>query len=251
MKRAIALGVGALALAGMSLPSAAADLRRAPPPAPVMAPVAFYNWSGFYIGGHVGGLWGDKDWTDLTFGVPFAEGSQDVSGFLAGGQIGFNWQAGNWVFGLEADASWTNADGDHACVFTVGFTCQTEINWFGTATGRIGYAFNNVLLYAKGGFAWMNEDYSQILTGTGVVFGLAEDETRTGWTVGAGIEYGFTPNWSLKLEYNYMDFGNDSFNLVDPGTGLIFSVTDIDQQVHVIKGGINYRFNWGTPVARY
>jgi outer membrane immunogenic protein len=251
MKRAIALGVGVLALAGMSLPSAAADLRT-PPPAPVMAPVPLYNWSGLYIGGHIGGLWADKDWTDVTFGVPFDDGSSDVSGFLAGGQIGFNWQAANWVFGVEFDASWTNADGSHGCLFNVGLTCQTEINWLSTATGRIGYAFNNVLLYVKGGFAWMNEDYSQLITGTGSVLALAEDESRTGWTVGAGVEYGFTPNWSLKLEYNYMDFGNDTFDLVIPGTGTIFTVADIDQQVHVLKGGINYRFNWGkAPVARY
>jgi outer membrane immunogenic protein len=264
MKRALSLGIAALALAAVSFPAAAADLGARPiGKAPVMAPVALYNWSGFYVGGHIGGLWGDKDWTDLT-GVPTADGGHDVSGFLAGGQIGFNWQTGNWVFGVEADASWTNAEGDHlsgpAAVLTCfpgavvpgGTTCRTEMNWLGTVTGRVGYAFNNVLVYAKGGFAFANEDYLMFdtATGGGLLFASTGDETRTGWTVGAGIEYGFTPNWSLKLEYNYMDFGGETVNLVDPVIGTF--TKDIDQQIHVVKGGFNYRFNWGAPVvARY
>ena len=130
-------------------------------------------------------------------------------------------------------------------LFNVGLTCETNMNWLGTVAGRIGYAFNNVLLYAKGGFAFANEDYLQSVTGTGVVIALSEDETRTGWMVGAGVEYGFTPNWSFKVEYNYMDFGADVSNLVIPGTGVIFTAADIDQQLHVVKAGINYRFNWG------
>jgi outer membrane immunogenic protein len=253
MKRALTLGIGALALASLSLPAAAADLGARPVgKAPVVAPVALYNWSGFYIGGHIGGVWGDKDWTDITFGAPFVDGSSEVSGFLAGGQVGFNWQAGAWVFGIEGQFSWTNADGSHPCVFNVGLTCTTEMNWLGTVAGRIGYAFNNVLLYAKGGFAFANEDYLQVVTATGVPLALSEDETRTGWMVGAGLEYGFTPNWSFKVEYNYMDFGGDTFNLVIPGAGVIFTVADIDQQLHVVKAGVNYRFNWGAPVvARY
>ena len=254
MKRAISLGLGALALATMSLPSSAADLGARPVgKAPVIAPVALYNWSGFYIGGHIGGVWGDKDWIDVTFpGLAFVDGSSEISGFLAGGQAGFNWQAGNFVFGIEGQVSWTNADGAHLCLFNVGLTCETNLNWLGTVAGRIGYAFNNVLLYAKGGFAFANEDYLQSVTGTGVVIALSEDETRTGWMVGAGVEYGFTPNWSFKVEYNYMDFGADVSNLVIPGTGVIFTAADIDQQMHVVKAGINYRFNWGAPVvARY
>jgi outer membrane immunogenic protein len=252
MGRAIGLGVGVLALAGISLPSSAADLRTPPPArAPVVAPVLLYNWSGFYIGGHIGAVGGDKDWTDVTF-APFPDGSHHVEGFLAGGQAGFNWQAGNWVFGIEGQASWTNADDSHLCLVNFGLTCATEMNWLGSVAGRVGYAFNNVLLYAKGGFAFANEDYIQSVTGTGVVFATAEDETRTGWMVGVGLEYGFTPNWSIKVEYNFMDFGNDTFNLVLPGTGVVSSVEDIDQQLHVVKAGINYRFNWGAPYgARY
>lgn len=250
MKRAISLAVGALALAGMTVSSSAADLGARPiAKAPIAAPIAIYNWSGFYIGGHVGGIWSDKDWTTTLVGpgIPLGGvlGSHTADGFLAGGQIGFNWQTGAWVFGIEGDASWTNADGAHGCgVVAPGFAgaaavCSTNINWLATLTGRVGYAFNNVLLYAKGGVAWIDDDH----TVSNPVAGLAVlgSVTRTGWTVGAGLEYGFTPNWSAKIEYNFMDF--EDVRVVAPITGV--ALFDVAQQAHVVKGGINYRFNWG------
>ena len=235
MKRAITLGIGALALAGMTVPTAAADLGARPiAKAPIAAPVALYNWSGFYIGGHVGGIWSDKDWsTPLT--IPStAIGSHQASGFLAGGQIGFNWQVGAWVFGVEGQASWTNADGSHACLVIA--TCTTDINWVATAAGRIGYAFNNVLLYAKGGAAWIDDDHAIVVPGVAAIVGSV---TRSGWMVGGGLEFGFTPNWSAKIEYNFMDFEDVRFTLVG------VPVVDIEQQAHVVKAGINYRFSWG------
>ena len=253
MKRAITWGIGALALAVTTLPTSAADLGARPiTKAPIAAPVALYNWSGFYIGGHVGGLWADKDWTDVTPPPPFIPlGSHTASGVAAGGQVGFNWQTGAWVFGVEGQFSWTNADSDHGCIVAgavVLLTCRTEMNWVGTAAGRIGYAFNNVLLYAKGGAAFADEDFLTIPSTTGVALGvqsvaLRASDTRTGWMVGGGVEWGFTPNWSAKIEYNFMEFGKDTFAFVDPvfGTSLI----QIDQQVHLVKAGINYRFTWG------
>src|SRR5215212_2500181 len=118
----------------VAVPAIAADLSRAPiTKAPLMAPVAAYNWSGFYIGGHVGGVWGDKDWVEvfpLTGALPIARGSGDMSGFLAGGQVGINWQVNNIVFGVEGQISWTNADADHTCRFVIE-TCHTEPNWLG------------------------------------------------------------------------------------------------------------------------
>lgn len=254
MKRAITLGVGALALGAMTLPTSAADLGARPiTKAPISAPVAIYNWSGFYIGGHIGGSWGDKDWSIVpgVAGAPlgvflpvagaFDIGSHQTSGFLAGGQIGFNWQAGAWVFGIEGQASWTNADGSHQC--DIGITCQTEMNWLATVAGRIGYAFNNVLLYAKGGAAFVDEDHAVFLTGAPGLFPFTASVTRTGWMVGAGIEYGFTPNWSAKIEYNFMDFGDDAITFSTVGVPALN--LNIDQQVHVVKAGINYRFTWG------
>jgi outer membrane immunogenic protein len=250
MNRTVTLGLGALALAGMTFSASAADIARpVTKEPPVVAPPVIYNWSGFYIGAHIGGAWGDKDWTDVTFLTPFAEGSHDVSGFLAGGQIGFNWQFGAWVFGVEGQASWTNADGSHPCLLTVGFDCTTEMNFLGTVAGRIGYAFDRVLLYVKGGAAFVSEDFFQVATVGPVILAGTTDETRTGWMVGAGLEWALWDNWSAKIEYNFMDFGTERVNLITI-TGGVFSVTDIDQQVHVVKAGINYRFSWGkAPVA--
>jgi outer membrane immunogenic protein len=259
--KAIAI-VGVLALAGLTVPASAADLGARPiTKAPIAAPIAVYDWSGFYIGGHIGGAWADKDWSvnPATVFAPFGVflpgaaipvGSHRADGFLAGGQIGFNWQTGAWVFGVEGDASWTNADGQDACFgIGAGLTCRTEMNWMATITGRVGYAWNNVLLYAKGGVAFVDEDHSVFLTGLPGLGAFTAGVTRTGWTVGAGLEYGFTPNWSAKIEYNFMDFGNDTVGFTFPGVGGPLLNLDIDQQVHVVKAGINYRFNWGTPVA--
>jgi outer membrane immunogenic protein len=257
MKRALTLGIGVLALVGSTFAASAADLGARPiGKAPVIAPPVVYDWSGFYIGGHIGGLWGEKDWVDVTVpALPVALLSHEVSGFLAGAQAGFNFQSGAFVFGIEGQWSWTNADGEHTCVQPIvvvavipGINCRTEMDWVATVAGRIGYAFNNVLFYAKGGLALASEEFTVLTTGAGivpVVVGTAGDDTRTGWMVGAGIEYGFTPNWSAKIEYNFMDFGSEQFNFLDPVTGLSVALIDIDQHVHVVKAGINYRFNWG------
>jgi outer membrane immunogenic protein len=210
-----------------------------------------YNWSGFYIGAHVGGVWGTKDWTDVTFpAAPFNLNSHDMSGFLAGGQVGINWQVSNIVFGIEGQASWTNADGDHACIIGIR-TCRTEANWLGTVAGRLGIAFDRALIYAKGGAAFINEDYLMTALPGGAAIASFTDETRWGWMVGGGIEWGITENWSAKIEYNFMDFREDTFRFVTPAA-VFFADNRIDQQMHVVKAGINYRFNWGGPVvARY
>jgi outer membrane immunogenic protein len=235
----------------IAVPAAAADLSRAPiTKAPIAAPVIAYNWSGFYIGGHVGGTWGDKDWTDVTFpAAPLSLGSQDISGILAGGQVGINWQVGNIVFGIEGQASWTNADGDHTCVIGQ-LRCGTEANWLGTVAGRIGYAFDRTMIYAKGGAAFINEDFFVNATPGGALLASFADETRWGWMVGGGIEWGITENWSAKIEYNFMDFREDTFRFRTPA-GAFFADARIDQQMHVVKAGINYRFNWGGagPIA--
>jgi len=228
----------------MAFPAAAADLRAAPiTKAPAYAPAAAYNWSGFYIGGHVGGTWGDKDWTDVTFTTPFATGSHDMSGFLAGGQAGINWQVGNLVLGVEGQISWTNADGDGTCNVGV-WTCRTEANWLGTVAGRVGYAFDRAMVYAKGGAAFINEGYFINSVGAGTLLASTGDDTRTGWMVGGGIEWAIFDNWSAKVEYNYMDFREDSFAFRTP-TSAAFRTFEVDQQMHVVKAGLNYRFNWG------
>ncbi len=203
--------------------ASAADLPRKPI-YKAQPPIAtIYDWTGFYIGGHLGGAWSSESATIVGTG---ATGGLDPSGFLAGGQLGFNWQNGNWVLGIEGDMSWTNADG--STTLPAGIVAADH-NWYATATGRVGYAWNNLLAYVKGGAAWMDADYS--------LAGVTTGDTRTGWTVGTGLEWGLGNNWSAKVEYNYMDFGNDRFTLP--------VATDFDSQVHVVKLGFNYRFPWG------
>ena len=163
-----------------------------------------------------------------------------------------NWQTGPWVFGAEFQMSWTGMDGSStgpAFTGTSGdsITLGADINWLATLTGRVGYAWSNWLWYVKGGIAWVDEELtrSALISGQGTVSFPAFNDTRTGWTVGIGAEYGWTPNWSIKLEYNYLDFGSEVYHRV--GTASLttdtFEVfTDIDQQIHLVKLGINYRF---------
>jgi outer membrane immunogenic protein len=225
----LALAAATFAL-GVSAASAA-DLGQRPvykaQPAPVMAA---YNWSGFYVGGHLGYAWSSEEVSSALTGLT---GTTDPDGFLGGAQIGFNWQTGAFVFGVEADWSWTNADGSTA----IPFAATSEHNWYGTATARVGYAVDNWLWYVKGGAAWIDSDYT--------IAGVTTGDTRTGWTVGTGLEWALGPNWSAKIEYNYMDFGSERVS-----TPLL---VDADTQVHLVKLGLNYRFDWGKApvVARY
>lgn len=245
MKRILLASVGLLAL-GTATSAVAADLPRAMPvKAPMMAPVV-YNWTGFYVGAHVGYGWANKDWGFPDTGTAT---SHSADGFLGGGQVGFNYQTGAWVFGLEGDLSWANLNGQSVCPNPAA-NCRTEINWLGTFTGRVGYAFDRALLYVKGGVAWVDEDYFVRFPAA-----PASDETaggvRTGWTLGVGLEYGFWNNWSAKLEYDYMDFGTDSYRLNRIATGVFVENLDVKQHVHAVKLGINYRFGAGPVVARY
>jgi outer membrane immunogenic protein len=241
----------------------AADLpARMPTKAPVAAPLA-YNWSGFYFGGHVGGGWVDTDSTIVTnFGAAFPPGTvnnQSASGVIAGGQLGVNWQLGQWVLGVEGDYSWSGIDGDnsHASVITPGTVSHThsEINWLATATARVGYAWDNWLFYVKGGGAWADFDSNSYTTNAGgtTISTLVGGETRSGWTVGAGLEWSLLQNWSAKLEYNYLDFGTDrETRLFTSGANAGSTVLrDVDTHIHVVKVGLNYRFNWGPPVGGY
>jgi outer membrane immunogenic protein len=230
-----------LAVAGVTTGTgiaSAADIQRPvykAPPAGVM-PVA-YDWTGFYVGGHVGYGWADKSWQDGfgLFGI-----SQQANGFLGGGQAGFNYQVGQFVFGVEGDMSWSGMKGS---TNTLASSFNTDVDWTATLTGRLGMAFDRWLVYGKGGAAWARDRYS---TNFYTFPGTEVTDTRLGWTVGAGVEYAFAPQWTAKLEYNYMDFGTRSVSFA-PG----FS-TDIDQQVHAVKFGVNYKFGSpGAIIARY
>src|SRR5262249_6455716 len=138
------------------------------------------------------------------------EGCHDSAGGSAGGQVGYRWQAGNWVFGLEAQGDWADFSGSNASLRFAGVTNRTRIHAFGLFPRQVRYAWNNALFYVKGGAAVTDNRYEGLVTGTGVVIDRATD-TRWGGAVGAGVEYGFAPNWSAAIEYNHLFMGNNNY----------------------------------------
>src|SRR5262249_3650811 len=152
----------------------------------------------------------------------------------------FNWQNGNWVFGLEAQGDWADLDGENVSLAFPALTNRSRVDAFGLFTGRVGFAWNNVLAYAKGGGALVSEKHDVFTTLTRLPV-VSASETRGGWTVGAGVEFGFAPNWSAGVEYNYVGLGDRNITFT-PGA----SIDNIDQNIHLVTGRINYRF--GGPV---
>ncbi len=211
MKKVLMAAVSLVAL-GMA-PALAADLpARTYTKAPAFAPIG--NWSGFYLG---------------------AMGGYAEKGGLAGGTIGYNWQTGAVVFGLEADAAWSNASPTLNVVGApVGTTFADKVDAMGTVRGRIGYAFDQVLLYGTGGYAWADNK----VTATTLGASSSDSHTLNGWAAGGGVEVMFAPRWSVKAEYLYRQF--ESQNYVFPAAGLGLRVTD--PHVNSVQVGVNYHF---------
>ncbi len=200
------------------------------------APVSMYDWTGFYIGTHVSFGSGRA-----TFSDPTAPGSASATtkGFLGGAQIGANYQAGPWVFGLEADISGADIDGS-VSVLAPGVASSTtgRVRWTSLLTGRIGYAHGAWLPYIKGGAAFGGTRVSGLDFTTGDTFNTSIN--RTGWTIGGGLEYALAGPWSIRAQYDYVDFGTKSVTLVD-NTGAAAQAR-IKQNIHQAKFGVNYRF---------
>jgi outer membrane immunogenic protein len=244
-----------IVLLGTAAASAADMAPRYYSKAPPMM-MAMYNWSGFYAGANGG--WGSSHncWTrTATAGVAIvaaAEGCHDSSGGTVGGQVGYRWQAGPWVFGVEAQGNWADFSGRNQSLLFGGLaTNRTRIDAFGLFTGQVGYAWNNELGYVKGGAAVTDNKYEGLATLGGFVTDRATD-TRWGGTIGAGIEYGFAPNWSAALEYDHMFMGrnNYAFTSVFPVAGFNTRNESIRQDVDLVTVRVNYRFG-GPIVARY
>jgi outer membrane immunogenic protein len=222
-------------------------------PAPVVAPI--YNWGGFYVG--VNGGWGSSHncWTNTAIlAVPvfhLGEGCHDATGGTVGGQVGYRWQAGSWVFGLEAQGNWADFSGSNTSLVFAGVTNRTRIDAFGLFTGQVGYAWNNALFYVKGGAAVTDNRYEGIITGTGVVLDRATD-TRWGGAVGAGVEFGFAPSWSAAVEYNHLFMGTNNYALtsVVAPAGINTRNDDVRQDADMVNVKVNYHFG-GPVVARY
>jgi outer membrane immunogenic protein len=230
--------LGAVALAAFAGPAFAADMPPRPytkAPPPQTAPALVYNWTGFYVGGHIGG--GFTDGSNLL-------GSD--ARFLGGVQGGFDYQfAPNWVLGAEAQYSWLTGNSNSGVVFPAGTVVTGNTDQLGSVTGRLGYTWGPALLYAKGGYAW--RDSSNLgVSFAGVPQPFTTDGNRKdGYTVGAGLEYMFAPNWSAKAEYQYYNFGHTTFT---SGPAEIVGSRFRDDE-HTVKVGVNYRFGWGGPVA--
>ncbi len=248
MKKFVLGTVGLIALGTAS--ASAADMAARPyTKAPPMVAAA-YDWSGFYAG--INGGWGSSrnSWfqTDPAFTVG-PEGAHDSSGGTVGGQIGYRWQAGTFVFGLEAQGNWADFTGSNISLL-FGDINNSKVEAFGLFTGQVGYAVNNVLLYVKGGAAVTSNKYRITDAVTGAAFGITGDDTRWGASVGVGLEYAFAPNWSVGVEYNHLFMQDRTVNFVDPATGAAFGTDRISQDVDLVTARLNYKFG-GPMVSRY
>jgi outer membrane immunogenic protein len=245
----------ALAAAAVSIlmPGAASAADMAPryakaPPPPMIAPI--YDWTGFYIGANGG--WGESRncWGIVPVaGAVIDEGCANRSGGLVGGQIGYRWQAGGFVFGLEAQGDWADLNGSSLSRINPAFTIGTKTDGLGLFTGQIGYAWNAALLYLKGGAA-VTDNRAFINTTLGGVGIASASSTRWGGAVGAGFEYGFTPNWTAGVEYDHLFMGNsnNTFSVVNPL--LAGAANRISQDVDMVTLRLNFKFG-GYGAAHY
>jgi len=248
----ILLGAAALGAAiSVAAPASAADLGRPYTKAPAMiAPI--YDWSGFYAGLNGGGGSAHNCWdltNDLITGagaIPaFREGCHNATGGFAGGQLGIRWQTGGWVWGVEAQGDWADFKGSNTSLFYgPALTNQSRTDAFGLLTGQVGYAWNNVLWYVKGGAA-LTDDRYRGLTAAGAVFDQ-DGDTRFGGTVGTGIEVGFAESWSVAFEYDHLFMGSSGFAFTNVSTNLSTRMDNIHQDVDIGQVRVNYR--WGGPI---
>ena len=210
----------------------AADI---PMPVKGVAPApAYYNWTGVYVGAH-----GGYGWARFS-GIDPATGATDAvtaKGFFGGGQLGANYQAGSWVFGLEGALSF--GDIKYREDFGGGDFGQIKVDQMASVAARIGYAFDRFMIYGKAGGAWTREKWDfAVLGGT-----ANATVNRTGWLAGAGFEYAFATNWSAFLDYEYRDMGNKTVTLTTTG-GLTADSPSVKLNVQTVKAGVNWRF-WG------
>jgi outer membrane immunogenic protein len=236
MKRILIAGLLALAAGGQAL---AADLPQPAPPPPrapatyVPAQAPYFSWTGIYVGINGGYGFGQSNWTAP---VGAATGNFSTSGFLVGGTLGGNYQMGAFVIGLEGDGDWNNANGSTFSSCPVG--CTTQSTWLATVRGRAGYAWDRVLLYGTGGAA-----FGTVQAAAGAL--PFASVTQTGWTAGAGVEWAFTPNWTAKVEYLFVNLGSLSCPSTScgtpvgapPGTPSSVSFTE-----NIVRAGVNYKF---------
>ena len=248
MKRMLLASAVALTAAGGQ--ALAADL---PPPMapPPRAPAAYipiapaYNWTGFYIGGNLGGAFSSG-----SFNTPAGTSvsSSNNTSFLGGGQVGVNYEFYNGVgIGAEAMVDWApNTKNTLTLTNTAtgaGVGSATINNrWLTTATGKLGYAWDRVLLYGKGGGAWVGTNSSNVSNGAGGAIPFSGPSTNSGWTAGVGVEWAFASNWSARAEYDYVGLTNQTWTFGNP---TVASVSTSNRSINIVTAGLNYKFGWG------
>jgi outer membrane immunogenic protein len=218
----------------------AADLPAPPPPqapaayVPVAAPV--YNWGGIYVGINGGYGFGSSAWSPAgTTGT----GNFDINGGLVGGTVGANFQTGQFVFGIEGDIDWSDINGSTTiagCNGGLGCTFQTQNDWLGTVRGRVGYAFDRLLIYGTAGGAF--GDIKANFTTPG--FAASATNTQFGWTAGGGVEYGITENITARVEYLFVDLSNSSVSCTAPGCPVASVPVSFDASL--VRAGVNFKF---------
>jgi outer membrane immunogenic protein len=217
------IAVALLTLVSTGSVAFAADMPRKAPIAPAPAPLV-YTWTGFYVGVNLGYGWARASTGGVT--------SNNIDGVIGGGQLGYNWQTGNLLLGLEGDFQGSGQRrSDSGAIGGVTFTVDQKIPWFATLRGRLGYAAGPWLFYGTGGAAWVNYKLSVSALGTTV----SDDATKAAWTAGGGVEWMFAPKWSAKLEYLYIDTGSTSVTLF----GTTFNGRARD---NIVRAGLNYHF---------
>jgi len=254
VKVIISAGLAALALASVSTGQAADMVVKAPPPAPP------FNWTGPYIGGGIGYGWGEKSFADQSdlFLVGSNTGlSDNIRGFLGGGQIGWNYQfTPVWVIGIEGDFYLADISGSVTSPFDPNTVFNAKTEWIASVTARIGYSWDRLLPYLKGGAAWAHDKYSA----TNSAGTWTASETRLGWTIGAGLEWAFAGPWSVRLEYDFYDFGGKNLIFVPTslsGGGMASAAEvvvgneneHVKQQIQTVMVVLNYRFGAPGPIS--
>jgi outer membrane immunogenic protein len=253
VRKALLSASAILVMSGVAM---AADMSM---PVKAVAPAYVYDWSGIYLGGVIGGGWDNHDLSDpglgivgTILGVPVTQTNKG-SGFIGGVEIGSRYQFGKLVVGWEGDVTFgdinntsTTTNGGPLGAGFLSRSLSTSVNWTGTGTATVGIAHNNWLLYGKAGAAVENTNYTETFSalGTTVFSGTGSDKNRVGWTVGTGIEWAFYQNWSVKAEYDYLDFGNHNVAINGSVVGVLPLQLGLQDTNHInqFKAGLNYKF---------
>lgn len=228
----------------------AADLPpRLAPYAPPDAVRTTYDWTGYYVGGNLGGGWANsKSDFSVTGGAPFASANISPVGILGGVQIGANWQHGAWVYGVETDFQFSGLKGSidappcpaAICGVATSASYSQKLPWFGTVRGRAGYALDSWLIYLTGGYAYANVETDAVASAGAISASLSQSAVRSGWTLGGGIEVAFSRHWTAKMEYLYIDLGSRNVTWSFVGVPAINDRSRIYE--NLVRTGLNYRF---------